>query len=43
VGLQGSTFGQVSPKSLFHAVSALRRVGLAAEARMLAAEAVARS
>jgi hypothetical protein len=43
VGLQGSGFGQVSPKNLYHAVSALRRVGLAAEARMLAAEAVTRS
>lgn len=43
VGLQGSSFGQVSPKNLYHAVSALRRVGLAAEARMLAAEAVTRS
>ncbi len=43
IGLQGAEFGAVSANNLFHAVSALRRVGLAAEARMLAAEAITRS
>ncbi len=43
IGLQGSGFGEVSPNNLYHVVSALRRVGLAAEARMLAAEAITRS
>jgi hypothetical protein len=32
----------VSPLALFHITSALRRVGLEGEARMIAAEAIAR-
>jgi hypothetical protein len=42
VGLQGSNWSKVSPSQLFHAVSALRRVGLDGEARMIAAEALMR-
>lgn len=41
--MQGRDWGKVSPARFYHAVSALRRVGLGAEARMLAAEAVMRS
>lgn len=43
VGLQGRTWKAVSPAHLYHVVSALRRVGLAGEARMIAAEALTRS
>ena len=43
LGMQGSSWEQMTPRHLYHIVSALNRVGLAAEARMIAAEAVARS
>ena len=42
VGMQGSSWDQMTPKHLYHIVSALDQVGLSAEARMIAAEAVAR-
>ncbi len=43
LGTQGQSWARVAPAQLFHAVFALRRVGLEAEARMIAAEAVMRS
>jgi hypothetical protein len=42
LGMQGSDWAQMTPRHLYHIVSALNRVGLSAEARMIAAEAVAR-
>ncbi len=42
VGMQGEGWDKMTPRHLFHIVSALHRVGLSAEARMIAAEAVAR-
>ncbi|MEZ5743266.1 MAG: hypothetical protein R3D89_05940 [Sphingomonadaceae bacterium] len=42
LGMQGGTWDKMTPRNLYHIVSALRRVGLEAEARMIAAEAVAR-
>jgi hypothetical protein len=42
-GLQASDWAYVSPFQLYHAVRALRLVGLEAEARMIAAEALARA
>jgi hypothetical protein len=42
-GMQGTTWQRMTPRYLFHIVSALRRVGLDAEARMIAAEAVGRA
>lgn len=42
IGLHADSWNGVSPLYLYHAVSALRRVGLEAEARMIAAEAVMR-
>lgn len=42
LGMQGEDWSQMTPLHLYHIVSALRRVGLDAEARMIAAEAVAR-
>lgn len=42
LGMQGENWSQMTPLYLFHIVSSLRRVGLEAEARMIAAEAVAR-
>ncbi len=42
VGMQGSGWDRMTGRHLFHIVSALNRVGLDAEARMIAAEAVAR-
>ncbi|MBS0477478.1 MAG: hypothetical protein JSR28_20300 [Proteobacteria bacterium] len=42
VGMQGDGWDKMTSISLFHIVSALNRVGLSAEARMIAAEAVAR-
>jgi hypothetical protein len=39
-GLQASDWTKIPPHHLYHIVSALRRVGLIAEARMIAAEAV---
>ncbi len=43
LGMQGSSWQQMTPLHLYHVTAALRRVGLEAEARMIAAEAVARS
>jgi hypothetical protein len=40
--MQGSGWDKMTPRYLYHIVSALRRVGLEAEARMIAAEALAR-
>lgn len=42
LGMQGDGWGKMTPLYLYHIVSALNRVGLDAEARMIAAEAVAR-
>lgn len=42
LGMQGSQWTQMTPRHLYHIVGALNRVGLNAEARMIAAEAVAR-
>lgn len=42
VGMQGDGWDKMTSVNLFHIVSALNRVGLSAEARMIAAEAVAR-
>lgn len=43
VGMQGDNWKKMTPRHLYHIVSALDRVGLKAEARMIAAEAVARA
>ena len=43
LGMQGLSWKQMTPRYLFHIVSALRAVGLEGEARMIAAEAVARA
>ena len=43
LGMQGESWRQMTPLYLYHVVSALRRVGLEPEARMIAAEAVARA
>ncbi|MEM8726956.1 MAG: hypothetical protein AAGE86_15695, partial [Pseudomonadota bacterium] len=43
LGMQGASWEQMTPLHLYHITSALRRVGLEAEARMIAAEAVARA
>ncbi len=42
LGMQGQEWGQMTPLHLYHLVRALDRSGLNAEARMIAAEAVAR-
>lgn len=42
VGMQGDDWDRMTARHLYHIVSALNRVGLNAEARMIAAEAVAR-
>jgi hypothetical protein len=42
LGMQGTSWSQMTPLHLYHITSSLRRVGLEAEARMIAAEAVAR-
>lgn len=42
VGMQGSGWDKMTPRYLYNIVHALRQVGLEAEARMIAAEAVAR-
>ena len=42
LGMQGESWDAMTPRNLYHIVSALNRVGLSAEARMIAAEAVAR-
>lgn len=41
-GMQGSGWDKMTPLHLYHIVAALRRAGLEGEARMIAAEAVAR-
>jgi len=41
--MQGDSWDRMTPLHLFHIVSSLNRVGLNAEARMIAAEAIARS
>jgi hypothetical protein len=41
-GMQGNGWDKMTALHLFHIVAALRRVGLEGEARMIAAEAVAR-
>jgi hypothetical protein len=43
LGMQGDSWAKMTPVHLYHIVAALNRVGLGAEARMIAAEAVARS
>ncbi|WP_247713798.1 hypothetical protein [Qipengyuania sphaerica] len=43
LGMQGAGWEQMTARHLYHIVSALNRVGLEAEARMIAAEAVARA
>ena len=43
LGMQGDGWDKMTPRYLFHIVSALNRVGMNAEARMIAAEAVARA
>jgi hypothetical protein len=40
--MQGTSWTQMTPLHLYHITAALTRVGLGAEARMIAAEAVAR-
>jgi hypothetical protein len=42
LGMQGTDWAQMTPLHLYHIVRSLRLVGLEAEARMIAAEAVAR-
>jgi len=42
LGMQGSGWDKMTPRHLYHIVAALNRVGLTAEARMIAAEAIAR-
>lgn len=42
LGMQGTSWEQMTPLHLYHITAALTRVGLGAEARMIAAEAVAR-
>ena len=42
LGMQGSGWDKMTARHLFHIVRALDRAGLNAEARMIAAEAVAR-
>lgn len=42
LGMQGDGWNRMTPRYLYHIVGALNRVGLSGEARMIAAEAVAR-
>ncbi len=42
LGMQGDSWDKMTPRYLYHIVGALNRVGLNGEARMIAAEAVAR-
>ena len=42
LGMQGDGWDGMTPRNLYHIVAALNRVGMVAEARMIAAEAVAR-
>ncbi|MEM7689594.1 MAG: hypothetical protein AAF291_11280 [Pseudomonadota bacterium] len=43
LGMQGTDWSQMTPLHLYHITAALNAVGLSAEARMIAAEAVARA
>lgn len=43
MGMQGNDWSAMTPRQLYHIVSSLRAVGLEAEARMIAAEAVSRA
>jgi hypothetical protein len=43
LGMQGDSWERMTPRHLFHIVRGLNRVGLEAEARMIAAEAVSRA
>lgn len=43
LGMQGTSWSQMTPLHLYHVVKSLDEVGLGAEARMIAAEAVARA
>ncbi|MFN2100941.1 hypothetical protein [Altererythrobacter sp. MF3-039] len=43
LGMQGDSWERMTPRYLYRIVNSLRRVGLEAEARMIAAEAVARA
>lgn len=43
LGMQGDSWDKMTPLHLYHIVSALNRVGLSAEARMIAVESIARS
>ncbi|QNE06158.1 hypothetical protein [Croceicoccus marinus] len=43
LGMQGSSWSKMTPLHLYHIVSAMKAAGLEAEARMIAAEAVARA
>ena len=43
LGMQGNSWSQMTPLHLYHITAALAKVGLEAEARMIAAEAVARA
>lgn len=43
LGMQGTSWQQMTPLHLYHVVKSLEEVGLGAEARMIAAEAVARA
>lgn len=43
LGMQGNDWSQMTPLHLYHITAALAKVGLEAEARMIAAEAVARA
>ena len=43
LGMQGDSWDQMTARQLYHIVAALNRVGLNAEARMIAAEAVSRA
>ena len=42
LGMQGDGWDKMTPRYLYHIVAGLNRVGLGGEARMIAAEAVAR-
>ena len=43
LGMQGDGWGKMTPRYQYHIVGALNRVGMSGEARMIAAEAVARA
>jgi hypothetical protein len=43
VGMQAATWRGVPPAALYRIIAALRAVGLEGEARMIAAEAIARA